>query len=108
MNVVELKAGDRFEEFWKEFPYEIRKGKAVARQKWEAITGEGLDTKTLDRDSNSYVPLFLKATPEEILTGLRAWMKSLKINPDFSYHDDIKYEKRPAQWLNAGRWMDYE
>ena len=96
-----------FEDWWQLFPSDLRQKKAVCEQKWKFITGEGLDTTTLDKDSGTYVPLFVKATPEEIIDGTRKWREQLK-RQDFGFHPDIRYEPRAPQFLNQARWRDYE
>ena len=91
-----------FDDFWQAYPRKI--GKPLARAKWEAITGPGLETRTLDRDSNTYVEITLTATPDEILEGAKRYTKS-KMDPN-TYKIDTKYVCHPATWLNQGRWED--
>ena len=105
-NIVSLPTPDRFEEFWKVYPRKVRK--ALARAKFEAITGEGLETKTLDRDSGEYVPIFLKADADTLIEAARRYRKS-NIDPHtFDMKDDGKFMCHPATWLNQGRWEAYE
>jgi hypothetical protein len=98
-----------FEEFWLAYPYPRRVGKAVAKAKWEAITGEGLSTRTLDRDSGQYVSIELKATPAEILSGLKKYDAKCrkKGTGNFGYEDDGKFICHPSVFLNQGRWLDF-
>ena len=95
-----------FDDFWKRYPRKV--GKAIARAKWNQITGPGLKTRTLDRDSGQYVELDLQATPEEIMAGLKAWWNSIPMKADFTKDIDEQYIPHPATWLNRGRWEDYD
>src|SRR5882672_1979316 len=63
-----------FEEFWRVFPR--RTHKPLARAKWDAITGAGLKTRTLDRDSGQYIEIFLQATPAAILDGAKRYARA--------------------------------
>ena len=105
-NVIPLHQPATFDDWWDIMPVELRQKRPVCESKWNDITGDGLETRTLDKDSGTYVSLFLKATPEEIIEGTRVWKKRLRMNPDFSYHESIQYEPRAPQFLNQGRWMD--
>ena len=53
--VVQLRLAPTFNDFWKEYPKRV--GRPLAEAKWNAITGDGLKTRTLDRDSNTYVEI---------------------------------------------------
>ena len=100
----------RFDEFWSAYPMPKRVGKAVAKAKFDAITGpHGLKTKTLDRDSNSYVEIELKATADEIIRGAHAYAQRHKRQGSgaFGYVDDGKFIMNPATFLNRGIWMDF-
>ena len=93
-----------FEDFWSRYPKRV--GKPLAKAKWDAITGPGLETRTLDRDSNTYVDITLTATPEEILEGAKRYAKS-QIDPQtYKLKDGGKYTLHPATFLNQGRWLD--
>ena len=93
-----------FEEFWKHYPRRV--GKPLARAKWDAITGAGLETRTLDKDSGTYVAITLKAEPNEIIEGVKRYRKT-QIDPQtYSLRDGGKYTLHPATFLNQGRWMD--
>lgn len=105
MNVVAIKpAVDLFDEFWKEYPKKI--GKAVCRELWNHIVNGGLETKTLCRDSNSYVKITLKATPEEIIAGAKRYDAKMRDRTTFKLKDDGRFVCQPATWLNQGRWSD--
>ena len=93
-----------FEQFW--FLYPRKVDKALARAKWDAITGDGLTTRTLDRDSGQYVVLALAATPAAILAGLRHYLASIPRKPNSYEYLEPQYIPHPATFLNRGRWMD--
>ena len=101
-------ASSSFEDFWKESPKKEKK--ALAQAKWAAITAEkGLHTKTLDRDSGTYIDLALKATPEELVEAMKRYHRS-QISPMIGFEaprhylrDDGKYTLHPSNWLNQGR-----
>lgn len=104
-NVVSLRP-DRFEEFWKAYPRRV--GKPIARAKFEAITTTGLKTRTLDKDSGTYVEIELHATPEEIIEGAKRYYQRNRLEGtgQFGFKDNGKYLCHPATWLNQGRWED--
>lgn len=95
---------DRFEEFWKLYPRKI--GKPLARAKWDAITNGGLKTRTLDKDSGSYVEIELQASPERIIASAQKFRDAQF--EGFKLKDDGKFICHPATWLNQGRFEDYE
>jgi hypothetical protein len=103
--IIQPKA-DRFDEFWDSYPKRV--GKPIARAKWNAITGEGLKTRTLDKDSNSYIEIELRATPEELIAGAKRYYQRNRRpgTAQFGFKDDGKFLCHPATWLNQGRWMD--
>jgi hypothetical protein len=112
MNVVAMRPkpeANSFEEFWLAYPYPRRVGKALAKAKWDAITGDGLHTRTLDRDSGQYVNIELKADPAEIIAGLRKYDERVrkKGTGEYGYEDDGKFICHPSVFLNQGRWMDF-
>lgn len=95
---------DRFDEFWQHYPKRV--GKPLAKAKWDAITGPGLDTKTLDKDSGVYVPIRLQATAEEIIEGVKRYCRS-QIDPNtYKLKHGGQYTLHPATFLNQGRWLD--
>ena len=88
-----------FETFWKIFPHHsTRSSKAMSKAKWDQITGDGLDAKMRDSESN-YMTATHKATPEEIIKGAKAYAVSL---------DDKQYACGAQVWLNRARWMDFD
>jgi hypothetical protein len=102
MHVVKPhQSSDRFDEFWKAYPKHI--GKPLARAKWDSITNGGLTTRTLDKDSGTYVQLKLKGDPEEIIAAARRYNKR---QTDKQTYKIKEYTCNPATWLNQGRWMD--
>ena len=110
-NVHKLPVGNNrpepgtFEEFWLHYPKKV--GKPLAKAKWDAITGpDGLCTRTLDRDSGQYVGIDLRATPEEILDGVKRYRATQIDKNTYSLKDGGKYTCMPATWLNQGRWAD--
>lgn len=106
-NVLAMtRAEPSFDEWWRVYPKKV--GKPLARAKWNAITGDGLKTRTLDRDSGQYVEIELKATPEELLAGARRYEQRNR-KPgigEFGYVENGKYLCHPSTWLNQGRWED--
>ena len=99
---------DSFEEFWLWYPAPRRQGKPLCRAKWNAITGEGLKTRMLDKDSGQYVEIFLKATPQQIIEGVKKYAERMK-DPQGkygSYLDSGKFIVAPAVFLNQGRYED--
>ena len=90
-----------FEDFWRVYPHHSARSKrAMAQAKWNAITGNGLETTVIDSERNS-MRLNLKATPEEIVAGVKAYRMSLS-------QEDMRYAPGAQVWLNQGRWMDFE
>lgn len=105
MTVVDLKPQSAtFDDFWEAYPKKV--GKPLARAKWEAITNGGLDTKTLDRDSGTYIEIHLQADPMEIVEGAKRYRKSQVDPQTYRMRDGGRYIAHPATWLNQGRWMD--
>jgi len=107
--VVTLKAveTDQFELFWAKQRHKT--GKLISRIKWDAITGDGLDTKILDSSTGEYHEIKgLKATPEEIIEGYDKYLSSyMNGRPVYQMTDEERqYLKRPIQFLNQGMWMD--
>jgi hypothetical protein len=113
MHVVKAQQSpDRFEDFWTIYPKHV--GKLVAKAKWDKITNGGLSTRTLDRDSGSYVSLKLQASADQLIEGAKRY-RATQIDPkkcrsdDYDHivlKDDGRYTCNPSTWLNQGRWMD--
>jgi hypothetical protein len=93
-----------FDEFWELCIKKL--DKPLAKAKWDAITSdEGMATKMLDRDSGQFVPVHLKATPEELIEGMQRYRRA-QVDSNFKLKDGGKFICGPAVWLNRGRWMD--
>lgn len=99
ITVLQQKKDSPFDQFWSRC---LKKtDKALAKAKWDAITTTGLSTRMLDKDSGQYVEVTLKATPEQIIEGMKQYgLRNLET--------EDRYIMGPATWLNRGRWMDYE
>src|SRR3990167_1320469 len=94
-----------FDDFWKLAVKKV--DRALTEMKWDAITGDGLVTKMLDRDANEYVPITLKGTAEEILKGWKAYRATV-IDPHTAKRlIEDRFVINPATFLNRGRWKDY-
>ena len=99
---------DRFDDWWQAYPHPRRVKKALCRELWNRITGEGLETRTLDKDSNTYFPIFLKATPEEIIAATKRYAERNR-KPgigNFGYVEDGKFICMSSSFLNQGRFLD--
>ena len=92
-----------FEDFWERFPPSRRGSKPIAQAKWNAITNGGLNTKTKDNDSGEFVEVFLQATPEEILDGLKEYIKQ-RTDAE-TYKVETKFFALASTFLNRGYWM---
>ena len=106
-NVVSLRPEqDRFEEFWRAYPKRV--GKPIAKAKFDAITSAGLKTRTLDKDSGTFVEIELRATPQELIEGAKRYYERNRLagTGRFGFKDDGKYLLHPATFLNQGRWLD--
>lgn len=95
-----------FEAFWRAFPKRV--GKPIAKAKFMAIVRGGYSTRTLDRDSGTYIDIHLEATPQQIIDAAKRYeAKNRKPGiGNYSYIDDGKYLMHPATWLNRGAWED--
>jgi hypothetical protein len=94
-----------FEDFWRVYPKKVQK--PLAKAKWDSIVNGGLKTRTLDKDSGSYIEIELSATPQEIVEAARKYAVT-QIDRDNGYklRDGGRYTCNPATWLNQGRWED--
>jgi hypothetical protein len=94
-----------FDDFWLAYPKRV--GKPLARAKWEAIVNGGLTTRTLDKDSGTYVAITLEATAQELVDGAKRYAKS-QIDPNtYGLKDGGRFTLHPSTWLNQGRWEDF-
>jgi hypothetical protein len=89
-----------FETFWAECPKKV--GRIIAQARFDAITGDGLHTRTKDRDSDTYVDVFLKAAPQEIIDGMKRYRKRVWITEE----TEARWILHPSTWLNRGGWLD--
>lgn len=94
----------RFAEFWKEYPKKV--GKPIAFAKYCAIINGGLKTRTLDRDSQTFVEIELHATEQELIDGAKRYSSQNIDRKTYRFRDEGKYLCHPATWLNQGRWHD--
>ncbi len=106
MKIVQLHAtaSNRFDEFWQAYPRRI--GKPLAKAKWDKITNGGLKTRTLDKDSGSFVCISLQATADELIEGAKKYHNKNLDMKTFKLKDEGKFICHPATWLNQGRWED--
>jgi hypothetical protein len=97
----------RFEEIWRIWPNRAKK--VVAKAKYDAIIRGGFQTRTLDRDSNSYVEIELAGDHDRILAGVKAYLQSQKASGSgaYGYIDGGKWIPHLATFLNQGRWEDW-
>lgn len=94
----------RFEEFWAVYPKRV--GKPLAKAKFDAIVKGGFRTKTMDKDSGSYIEIELDATAQEIIDGTKRYVSSLIDRNTFKRKIEDKFIPHAATFLNQGRWMD--
>jgi len=106
MTVVSIQQQEfrtKFDEFWNWYP--LKKGKPKARALFDKITSDGgLSTRTLCKDSGTYLDIHLEATPDELIDGAEKLFRSLI--PPNQYTPDTTYCPHPTTWLNQGRWED--
>lgn len=96
----------RFDECWSRWPNKAKK--PLARARYEALLKGPFKTRTLDKDSGTYVEIELIATEDQILAGVKAYIDSQIDRKTFRMRDDGKYIPMFSVWLNQGRWQDYE
>ena len=89
-----------FAAFWDQCPKKV--GRIIAQAKWNQITGDGLQTRTKDRDSDTYVEVFLKATPQELIDGMKRYRKRVWVTEE----TEARFILHPSTWLNRGGWLD--
>lgn len=85
-----------FELFWKAYPRKV--GKLAARVIYRKILTDGRDV-TIEGER-----IKLKATHEEIMAGLEAWVRTMRTPAGLNV--EAKYIPHPSTWLNQGRWED--
>lgn len=94
-----------FDTLWKHWPR--KEGKPLAKAKYEAILKGGFVTKTLDKDSGSYVEIELSATPEEILAGAKAYLETQFDRNTYRYRENARFVMHLSTFLNRGGWTGY-
>jgi hypothetical protein len=94
----------KFDEFYAAYPKRV--DKALARAKFMSIVRGGFKTKTLDKDSNSYVEIELTATADELIDAAKRYTRSLIDTNTYKRKLEDKYIPSPAVWLNKGRFED--
>lgn len=94
-----------FDAFWAAYPK--RTGKPLAKAKFMAIIKGGCETKTFEKDSNSYVTINLEGTSEEIVAGAKAYTRSLIDLNTYKRKIEDRFIPAAAVWLNRGGWMDF-
>lgn len=94
-----------FEALWKIWPR--KDGKAIARAKYLAIIKGGYETRTLDKSSQTFIPMELSASPEQILQGATAYRDSQIDKRTFRFKDDGKFIPHLATWLGRAGWEDW-
>ena len=96
--------GARFEEFWRYYPRKV--GKAVAKAKYIEIV-RGCTTRTLQRDSQTFIGLELQATEEQLIQAVQKWVDSMIDKKTFKRTVEDKYLPHAETWLNKGRFEDF-
>ncbi len=92
-----------FDQFWKLVHPARKQGKAIARAKFKSITGNGLETRMLDRSNNEYVNVNHYATAPDLILAMKAYRMWI-VKTDV----EDKYILQPTNWLNRGAWEDLE
>lgn len=95
---------DLFDEFWQLYPRHMQK--KAARALWDKITNGGLETRTLIKDSGSFVPVRHEATPQQIIDGARRFRKKQTDPLTYKIKDEGRFIPYPTTWLNGGCWED--
>lgn len=99
-----VRTGSQFETIWKLWPNKSKK--PLARAKYEAIL-KGCKTRTMDKDSGQFMEIELRATEEDVIKGVKAYLDSLIDKRTFKMKDDGKYVPHLATFLNGGRYEDF-
>ncbi len=95
----------RFEEVWKLWPNKAKK--PLAKAKYDAILKGNFVTRTLDKDSGLFVAIEVEGTEEQVIAGIKAYLKSQIDTKTFKMKDDGKYVPHLATFLNQGRFLDH-
>ena len=94
----------RFEEAWKLYGNKAKK--PLAKAKFDAIVKGGFKTRTMDKDSGQFVEIELEATADEIIEGIKRYMKAQIDMKTFTIKDGGKYIPHLCTFLNQGRFFD--
>lgn len=94
-----------FSELWKLWPR--KEGKVLAKARFLSIV-KGCSTRTLEKDSGSYIQIDLHAAPEAILAAAKAYLASQVDKNTYRMKDDGKFIPHLNTWLNKGKFLDYE
>ena len=95
-----------FEDLVRAYPRTTRTKPAAARMKFNAIISpDGLTTRNHDHDSGGFIEVHLQATPEEIIRGAKMYAQEMRIPESYKFSE---YTQGLQNWLNQGKWMNYE
>ncbi len=97
-------ADSRFSEFWAVYPKKV--GKPLAKAKFDAIVKGGYLTKTLDKDSNTFIDIELEASADDIIKAAKKYAAEQIDRNTYKLKDGGKFILHPASWLNKGRFLD--
>lgn len=96
---------ERFDELWKLWPR--KDGKVLAKSRYEAILG-GCRTRTLEKDSGSFISIELEATEDQIISAAKKYLASQVDKNTYKMKDDGKFIPHLNTWLNRGLFLDFE
>lgn len=100
----EEEAENRFDEFWAVCP--LKKKKAATQAKYNAVIApSGHHTRTFEKDSGGYIDIYIQATEQDLIDGMRKYAKSVAGNSSNNYKRS-EYILHSRTWLNQGRWLD--
>lgn len=94
-----------FDALWKLWPR--REGKVLAKARFMSIV-KGCTTRTLEKDSGTYISIELHSTAEAILAAAKAYLASQVDKNTYRMKDDGKFIPHLNTWLNKGKFLDYE
>lgn len=94
-----------FEEIWKLWPNKAKK--PLAKAKFRAICAGSFRTRTLDKDSGSYVEIEVEGDHSMILEGCKKYLSSQVDKNTYRLKDDGKFIPHLSTFLNQGRFGDF-
>jgi len=94
-----------FDAVWALWPNKVNK--AIARAKYQSIL-KGCTMRSLDKSSGQFVELSLRATHEQIIAGVKAYVASQLDRNTYRLKDEGRFIPHLATWLGRGGWMDFE